>query len=166
MAPRRRGLGWPLGCPPLRRGRGHRGPRRPPGCQHRRFGPGGRHLGPFRTAFRQLKTIPGVALGAAKVFRAETDGHSPTTRARKGSGGSRRFWACRPRRHRRIITGSPELPSRRVRLDAYRAALEKAGFSVDREVVGTGDFRVRSGYEQAKAFVRSELASYGDLCSE
>ena len=67
MAPRRRGLGCLLGCAPRRRGRDHRGPRRPPGCQHRRFGPGGRrHPGPFRTAFRKLKTIPGVALGVPR----------------------------------------------------------------------------------------------------
>jgi DNA-binding LacI/PurR family transcriptional regulator len=54
--------------------------------------------------------------------------------------------------HRRIgiITGPPELLCSRARLDGYRAALERAGLSVDDEVVRPGDFRVKAGYEQAK----------------
>ncbi len=54
--------------------------------------------------------------------------------------------------HRRIgiITGPPELLCSRARLDGYRAALERAGLSVDNEIVKPGDFRVRTGYEQAK----------------
>ncbi len=54
--------------------------------------------------------------------------------------------------HRRIgiITGPPELLSSRARLDGYRGALERAGLSVDTELVRQGDFRVRAGYEQAK----------------
>jgi LacI family transcriptional regulator/LacI family xylobiose transport system transcriptional regulator len=55
--------------------------------------------------------------------------------------------------HRRvgIITGPPELLCSRARLDGYRAALERAGLSVDDEFVRPGDFRVRAGYEQAMA---------------
>ena len=55
--------------------------------------------------------------------------------------------------HRRIgiITGPPELLCSRARLDGYRAALERAGLTVDDELVRPGDFRVRGGYEQAKA---------------
>jgi DNA-binding LacI/PurR family transcriptional regulator len=54
--------------------------------------------------------------------------------------------------HRRIgiITGPPELLCSRARLDGYRAGLERAGLSVDDEIVRPGDFRVRAGYEQAK----------------
>jgi len=50
-----------------------------------------------------------------------------------------------------IITGPPELLCSRARLDGYRAALERAGLSVDDEFVRPGDFRVKAGYEQAKA---------------
>ncbi|MGA3216785.1 MAG: LacI family DNA-binding transcriptional regulator, partial [Acidimicrobiales bacterium] len=54
--------------------------------------------------------------------------------------------------HRRIgiITGPPELLCSRARLDGYRAALERAGLSVDDRLVRLGDFRVKAGYEQAK----------------
>ncbi|MGO9583106.1 MAG: LacI family DNA-binding transcriptional regulator [Acidimicrobiales bacterium] len=54
--------------------------------------------------------------------------------------------------HRRIgiITGPPELLCSRARLDGYRAALERAGLSVDDQFVRPGDFRVKAGYEQAK----------------
>ena len=54
--------------------------------------------------------------------------------------------------HRRIgiITGPPDLLSSRARLDGYRGALQRAGLSVDAELVRPGDFRVRAGYEQAK----------------
>ena len=54
--------------------------------------------------------------------------------------------------HRRvgIITGPPELLCSRACLDGYRAALERAGLSVNAELVRAGDFRVRAGYEQAK----------------
>ena len=49
-----------------------------------------------------------------------------------------------------IIMGPPELLCSRARFDGYRAALERAGLSVDNKLVRTGDFRVKSGYEQAK----------------
>ena len=54
--------------------------------------------------------------------------------------------------HRRIaiITGPPKLLCSRARLDGYRAALERAGLSVDDRVVRSGDFRVGGGYEQSK----------------
>jgi DNA-binding LacI/PurR family transcriptional regulator len=60
--------------------------------------------------------------------------------------------------HRRIgiITGPPELLCSRARLDGYRAALERAGLTVDDEIVRPGDFRVRGGYEQAKALFSLE----------
>jgi hypothetical protein len=106
MAPRRRGLGGPLGCPPRRRGRDHRGPRRPPGCQHRRFGPGGRRrLGPFRTAFRKLKTIPGVALGVPRSSGPRPATICPASRARPLGP-----WACQQKRRR--ATAAPEGPAR------------------------------------------------------
>jgi DNA-binding LacI/PurR family transcriptional regulator len=57
--------------------------------------------------------------------------------------------------HKRIgiITGPPELLSSRARLDGYRAALERAGLSVDDQMVRVGDFRVKAGFEQAKALL-------------
>ncbi|HMK98094.1 MAG TPA: LacI family DNA-binding transcriptional regulator [Acidimicrobiales bacterium] len=54
--------------------------------------------------------------------------------------------------HRRIatITGPPELLCSRARLDGYRGGLERAGLTVDDQLVRPGDFRVKAGYEQAK----------------
>jgi LacI family transcriptional regulator len=78
--------------------------------------------------------------------------------------------------HRRIgiITGPPDLLSSRARLDGYRGALQRAGLSVDAELVRQGDFRVRAGYEQAKVlfglssrpsaiFAGNDLAALGVL---
>ena len=58
--------------------------------------------------------------------------------------------------HRRIgiITGPPELLCSRARFDGYRAALERAGLSVDDKLVRAGDFRVKAGYEQAKSLFK------------
>ncbi len=54
--------------------------------------------------------------------------------------------------HKRIatITGPPELLCSRARFDGYRAALERAGLTVDDQLVRSGDFRVKAGYSQAK----------------
>ena len=54
--------------------------------------------------------------------------------------------------HRRIgvITGPPELLCSRARLDGYRSALETAGLAFDDELVLSGDFRMKAGYEQAQ----------------
>jgi LacI family transcriptional regulator len=52
-----------------------------------------------------------------------------------------------------IITGPTELLCSRARLDGYRAALERAGLSVDDRLVRPGDFRVKAGYEQAKVLL-------------
>src|SRR5579875_98241 len=78
--------------------------------------------------------------------------------------------------HRRIaiITGPPALLCSRARLDGYRAALERAGLSVSDGFVRPGDFRVKAGYEQAKAlfalrsrptaiFAGNDLAALGVL---
>ena len=78
--------------------------------------------------------------------------------------------------HRRIaiITGPPALLCSRARLDGYRAALERAGLSLDDGLVKPGDFRVKAGYEQAKIlfslrsrptaiFAGNDLAALGVL---
>ena len=73
-----------------------------------------------------------------------------------------------------IITGPPELLCSRARLDGYRAALERAGLSVNDQLVRPGDFRVKAGYEQAKVlfnlrkrptaiFAGSDLSALGVL---
>lgn len=73
-----------------------------------------------------------------------------------------------------IITGAPELLCSRARLDGYRAALERAGLSVNDQLVRPGDFRVKAGYEQAKVlcnlrqrptaiFAGSDLSALGVL---
>jgi LacI family transcriptional regulator len=78
--------------------------------------------------------------------------------------------------HRRIaiITGPPTLLCSRARLDGYRAALERAGLSVDDGLIRPGDFRVKAGYEQAEVlfglrspptaiFAGNDLAALGVL---
>lgn len=78
--------------------------------------------------------------------------------------------------HRRvaIITGPPALLCSRARLDGYRGALGRAGLEVDEQLVRPGDFRVKAGYEQAKAlfalrdrpsaiFAGNDLAALGVL---
>ena len=73
-----------------------------------------------------------------------------------------------------IITGAPELLCSRARLDGYRAALERAGLSMNDQLVRPGDFRVKAGYEQAKVlfnlrerptaiFAGSDLSALGVL---
>ncbi len=73
-----------------------------------------------------------------------------------------------------IITGPPGLLCSRARLDGYRAALERAGLSVDNRIVRVGDFRVKAGFEQANAlfglgkrptaiFAGNDLAALGVL---
>ena len=73
-----------------------------------------------------------------------------------------------------IITGPPALLCSRARVDGYRGALERAGLSIDEELVRPGDFRVKAGYEQAKAlfalrdrptaiFAGNDLAALGVL---
>ena len=54
--------------------------------------------------------------------------------------------------HRRIgvITGPPELLCSRARLDGYRSALETAGLAFDDDLVLSGDFRMKAGYDQAQ----------------
>jgi LacI family transcriptional regulator len=58
--------------------------------------------------------------------------------------------------HRRIgiITGPPELLCSRARFDGYRAALERAGLSVDDKLIRAGDFRVKAGYDEAKVLFK------------
>jgi LacI family transcriptional regulator len=57
--------------------------------------------------------------------------------------------------HRRIgmITGPPELLCSRARYDGYRAGLEMAGLTVDEQLVRSGDFRLKAGYEEAKVLL-------------
>jgi len=57
--------------------------------------------------------------------------------------------------HRRIgmVTGPPELLCSRARFDGYRAALEMAGLAVDDQLVRSGDFRLKAGYEQGKVLL-------------
>ncbi len=73
-----------------------------------------------------------------------------------------------------IITGPTELLCSRARFDGYRAALERAGLSVDESLVRPGDFRVKAGYEQARSlfnlsqrptaiFAGNDLAALGVL---
>ena len=73
-----------------------------------------------------------------------------------------------------IITGPPALLCSRARLDGYRGALERAGLSVDEQLVRPGDFRVKAGYAQAKVlfdlsdrptaiFAGNDLAALGVL---
>lgn len=78
--------------------------------------------------------------------------------------------------HRRIaiITGPPALLCSRARLDGYRGALERAGLTLDEQLVRPGDFRVKAGYDQAKIlfglskrpsaiFAGNDLAALGVL---
>ena len=87
-----------------------------------------------------------------------------------------KFHAVRDILHRRIaiITGPPALLCSRARLDGYRGALERAGIRIDEELVRPGDFRVKTGYEQAQIlfklrdrpsaiFAGNDLAALGVL---
>ncbi len=78
--------------------------------------------------------------------------------------------------HRRVgtIAGPLELLCSRARLDGYRGALERAGLLLDEQLVRPGDFRVKAGYEQARAlfdledrptaiFAGSDLSALGVL---
>jgi DNA-binding LacI/PurR family transcriptional regulator len=78
--------------------------------------------------------------------------------------------------HRRIaiITGPPALLCSRARLDGYRGALERSGLTMDEQLVRPGDFRVKTGFEQAKIlfglsdppsaiFAGNDLAALGVL---
>jgi LacI family transcriptional regulator len=58
--------------------------------------------------------------------------------------------------HRRIaVIGGPEdYLCSRARIDGYRAALERAGVSVDPDLVRHGRFRHQSGHDEAQALLR------------
>ena len=73
-----------------------------------------------------------------------------------------------------IISGPPELLCSRARLDGYRAALERAGLSVNDQLVETGRLPRQGRYEQAKVlfnlrerptaiFAGSDLSALGVL---
>ncbi len=57
--------------------------------------------------------------------------------------------------HTRIahVAGRPDLWSSRARLDGYRAALDAAGVDADRDLVVTGSFDYRSGFEAMRRWV-------------
>ena len=67
--------------------------------------------------------------------------------------------------HRRIgiITGPPELLSSRARLDGYRAALERAGLSVDAELVRAGRLPGQGRLRAGEGTVRSASAPLASL---
>jgi LacI family transcriptional regulator len=54
-----------------------------------------------------------------------------------------------------IINGPPSLETARARLRGYEEALREAGIPVDPRWIRTGDFRIESGYREARELLRA-----------
>ena len=64
------------------------------------------------------------------------------------------------------LGGNAQSPTARVRLDAFKAAAEGEGLSLDSIAISEGDYAIQSGYERGMALLAEQTRPNGIICGD